>query len=108
MRIYNHAGTTAWLNGATTWLSRSDIAELYIVPWDNREYKWIKYTPEVNLEFKKIYSGGSSDSYILFLIADPKVHMGVQHKTSLNPFYPSVLKNKQVHVCFLPKWRRTP
>ncbi len=57
----------------------SDMADLNIVTRDNGEYKWITFTPDINLnDFEKLHSGGSSDSYILRSTLDPKVHMGVK------------------------------
>ncbi len=59
----------------------SDIVELEIITQDNVEFEWIKYTPETNLnDFEKINSSGSSDTYIIRSIADPKVHMGVKRE----------------------------
>jgi hypothetical protein len=59
----------------------SNIAELDIINRDSGDYEWIKFTPDINLnKCEKVHSGGSSDSYILSFIADPKVYMDVKRE----------------------------
>ncbi len=86
----------------------SDIAELDIITQDSRDYKWIKFTPEINLNnFEKVHSWGPSDSYILRSITDPKVYMGVKHEESFNPFCQSVLMNwSQWHEHMGERWKK--
>ncbi len=71
-----------------------DIAELDVITRDHGDWKWIKFTPEINLnDFEKIHSGGSSDSYILRWvrsIANPKVYMGVK----CEEFFQSLLSKR--------------
>jgi hypothetical protein len=53
---------------------------------------WIHFTQEIDLGgFEKFHSGCSSDSYILRLISDSKVHMEVKREE----FFKSLL-NKRV------------
>jgi hypothetical protein len=76
MKTCTRIGTATWpkVERHLSESSDSDMVELDIFSLGNEGYKWVKYTPETNLnDLEKLHSGESSDSYILHSIADPKV-----------------------------------
>ncbi len=59
-----------------------DITEMDTISLDTWEYKWIHFTQDIDLSgFEKIYSVGSSDSYIL----RSKGSYGSQRRNPSNP-----------------------
>ncbi len=67
------------------------------------EYNGIHFTQEIDLSgFENIHSGGSSDTYILCSISDPKDHTGVKReeffKSLLNKHVDKLLAGAHVFV----------
>ncbi len=59
----------------------AELGMLDIVTLDRGETKWAKYEQSINLnDYVKIYSGGSSGSYMLQSISDPNTYMGIRRE----------------------------
>ena len=69
----------------------TNITEIDVVTLDRRGIKWISYDSSIDLnDFKKLHSGGSSNSYILLSMSDPDLYMGGKHED----FFKSLLSKR--------------
>ena len=75
----------------------TNLADIDVVSLDRGGMRWINYESSVDLnDFEKVHSCGSSDSYILWSLADPNLYMGVKRED----FFKSLLSKRTDELLF--------
>ena len=78
----------------------TNLADIDVVSLDRGGMRWINYDSSVDLiDFEKVHSCGSSDSYILLSLVDPDLYMGVKRED----FFKSLLSKRTNELLFSAK-----